>query len=71
MQAVFGDLIKTTECLRDTKKKVAELLEVGIPVESTRPLGFLDYICVTIILSQFLTEEIQVGAVKIKKNLSI
>lgn len=44
---------------------------MGIPVESTRPLGFLDYICVTIILSQFLTEEIQVGAVKIKKNLSI
>ncbi|XP_052848282.1 centrosomal protein of 135 kDa isoform X2 [Drosophila gunungcola] len=27
VQAVFGDLIKTTECLRDTKKKVAELLE--------------------------------------------
>ncbi|XP_041674094.1 centrosomal protein of 135 kDa isoform X3 [Drosophila eugracilis] len=27
VQAIFGDLIKTTECLRDTKKKVAELLE--------------------------------------------
>lgn len=28
VQAIFGDLIKTTECLRDTKKKVADLLEV-------------------------------------------
>ncbi|KAH8270271.1 hypothetical protein KR018_006445, partial [Drosophila ironensis] len=27
VQAIFGDLIKTTECLRDTKKNVAELLE--------------------------------------------
>ncbi|EDV40901.1 uncharacterized protein Dana_GF23686, isoform A [Drosophila ananassae] len=27
VQAIFGDLIKTTECLRDTKKKVADLLE--------------------------------------------
>ncbi|XP_016994011.2 centrosomal protein of 135 kDa isoform X2 [Drosophila takahashii] len=27
VQAIFGDLIKTTECLRDTKKKVSELLE--------------------------------------------
>lgn len=27
--AIFGDLIKTTECLRDTKKQVVELLEVG------------------------------------------
>ncbi|XP_034104614.1 centrosomal protein of 135 kDa isoform X1 [Drosophila albomicans] len=25
--AIFGDLIKTTECLRDTKRQVAELLE--------------------------------------------
>ncbi|XP_030078735.1 centrosomal protein of 135 kDa isoform X2 [Drosophila hydei] len=25
--AIFGDLIKTTECLRDTKKQVVELLE--------------------------------------------
>lgn len=29
VQAIFGDLIKTTECLRDTKKQVVELLEVG------------------------------------------
>ncbi|KAH8242312.1 hypothetical protein KR032_000347 [Drosophila birchii] len=27
VQAIFGDLIKTTECLRDTKKQVAALLE--------------------------------------------
>ncbi|XP_017019529.1 centrosomal protein of 135 kDa isoform X1 [Drosophila kikkawai] len=27
VQAIFGDLIKTTECLRDTKKQVASLLE--------------------------------------------
>ncbi|EDW26233.1 GL24729 [Drosophila persimilis] len=27
VQAIFGDLVKTTECLRDTKKQVADLLE--------------------------------------------
>ncbi|XP_030385616.1 centrosomal protein of 135 kDa isoform X2 [Scaptodrosophila lebanonensis] len=27
VSAIFGDLIKTTECLRDTKKQVADLLE--------------------------------------------
>ncbi|KAH8261538.1 hypothetical protein KR044_010915 [Drosophila immigrans] len=27
VSAIFGDLIKTTECLRDTKRHVAELLE--------------------------------------------
>ncbi|XP_033242157.1 centrosomal protein of 135 kDa isoform X2 [Drosophila miranda] len=27
VQAIFGDLVKTTECLRDTKKQVANLLE--------------------------------------------
>lgn len=28
--AIFGDLIKTTECLRDTKRQVADLLEVSV-----------------------------------------
>lgn len=31
--AIFGDLIKTTECLRDTKRQVADLLEVSNQID--------------------------------------
>lgn len=36
--AIFGDLIKTTECLRDTKRQVADLLEVstGLAIDAIR-----------------------------------